>query len=215
MIDHFDHRHHRKISIPINERTRKKWDIEENHGFVQGLMNGRIYKIRKTHNGNDEKVLKYLNLLELYLYTLKNVMLRNKHLCYDKSCENEAALFIRTPCTLQEIPPGTNFEGINKPKNIVSFRGDGLHFAKDNEYRAGNRHIMLSLRTKSGALRAWSKVKRLFLHEMAHTLCNHITYREAGNHQSDFTKSENFLKFMSGYSPELKEIEWQIQNELF
>lgn len=215
MIDQFDYRKYPRATIAKNEQTRSKWDLEENRGFVNGLHNGRIYKIRKTSYGNDEKVLKYLHFLETYVYTLKNEMMHKREFCHDKKCENETALFVRTPCTLQEIPQNGVYEGVNKPKYIVNYSGDGLRFSKDNQFRAGNRHIMLSLRNKNGSLRAWSKVKRLFLHELAHTMCNHVTYREAGNHQGDFTKSENFLKSLSKTSPRLKQLEEQLQYELF
>lgn len=213
MIDQFNFRHYPIATISINERTRKKWDIEENRGFVKGFINGKIYKTLKHHN--NQKVLQYLNFLDQYLYTLKEEMIQRKYSCYENNCQNESLLFIKTPCTLQEIPNNTVFEGINKPKNIVIFSGDGLQFEKDNGYRAGNRHIMLSLRTKTGRLRTWSKVKKLFLHELAHTMCNHVTYREAGNHEGDFVKAEQFLNFLVQTSPRLIRIEENIENELF
>jgi len=213
MIDQFDYSLYPEAIIVENVKTKKKWDIEENRGFVQGLINGRIYKFLKKHN--DQKVLQYLNFLENYLYILKEEMIQKQYICYGQNCQNESLLFIKTPCTLQEIPHDTVFEGINKPKNIVIFSGDGLRFKKDNDYRAGRRHIMLSLRTKTGRLRPWTKVKKLFLHELAHTLCNHVTYREEGNHEDDFVKAENFLNVMVQSSPRLLELEKLIENRLF
>ena len=66
-MNSFDYRKYRKVIIPINERTKKKWDIEESKGFVNGLMFGQIYKIKNLNNGN-EKALKYLHHINEYIY---------------------------------------------------------------------------------------------------------------------------------------------------
>ena len=216
LIDSFDHRRYPPAKIPINDKMREKWDLEENQGFHWGYTpNGNRYKIR-SGLGGEAKVLRYLELIHEYIYTLKGVILANPYLCENCGCTNEALLFVVTPCTLQEIPEGTDFEGINKPKNIVSYPSGKKIFHKDNNYRAGGRHIMLSLRNKSGGLRSWTSVKRLLLHELAHTLCNHCTYRESGNHEKkDFGKCESFLGRITSGSVELQGLESQIRRELF
>ena len=183
--------------------------------MVNGLYDGVIYKVRRTNYGNDEDVLRYLSLLNEYMYSIKKIMYNNYHLCSDKNCKNESILFVKTPCVLQEIPQNNVYEGVNKPKNIVYCSDDNLIFKKDNMYRAGRRHIMLRLRNKNGTLRKFNMVKRLFLHELSHTMCNHITYREAGNHQNDFKNAEKFLIYLSENQPELLEIQNKIESELF
>jgi hypothetical protein len=205
MIDTFNYKHYHPVVIRENERTKKKWDLEESKGFINGISPyGSIYKIRNIHNNNNETLV-YLGLIHKYIYELKNILSKNN--------SSEARVFVKTPHTIQEIPYNGVYEGINKPKCIVSCSNDGLQFRKDNNYRAGVRHIMLSLRTKTGKLRKWEIVKKLLLHELAHTMCNHITYREEGNHEDDFYNSENLLKSVGSHK--LNDIEKEIMKELF
>lgn len=192
------------VTIPQNERTRDKWDLEENLGFVSFYHNGKIYKVRNTGNDVDNTIMHYLGFIDQYYQKIKEEIYKCRTL---GNCRNEAILFVKTPTDFQEIPVNNIFEGVNKPKFIIRCDNDGLYFAKDNDYRATRRHIMLSLRTKQGKPRSWSSVKKLLLHELAHTMCNHCTYREEGNHQEDFNKSENFLKELVSSSVPLREME--------
>jgi hypothetical protein len=214
MINVFDYRKHKPAIIDINERQRRKWDLEENVGFINGLTFGNIYKIR-NENLNNERALYLLGYIEQYVNIIKKDMLMHEGYCHTKKCINESILFVITPFSLQEIPKNTKFEGINKPLFIVYSPKDGLVFKKDNKYRAGSRHIMLTLRNEDGSLKDWKHIKRLLLHELAHTMCNHVTYREAGNHEGDFKKCEKFLKLLTNKSEDIQSLEMEIIGKLF
>lgn len=195
------------VIIPENERTKSKWDIEENRGFQwKVLNNNRKYKVFVNHrsNKNVEKVASLLYRIEQYVDHLKYYL--KQYLNYNNQYIAHQNVFIDTPHIFQEIGSGTLYEGINKPKNIIQLQQFPKLFSKDNQYRAGYRLVMLSLRTKSGNLRTWNKIKRLLLHELAHTMCNHITYREEGNHEKDFDDCESILHNIASLRP-LKEFE--------
>lgn len=195
------------VTIPENEKTRHKWDLEENRGFVSFYNNGKIYKVRQTGKKIDNDIMEYLSFIDQYYQKIKEEIYNCRSL---GNCRNEAILFLKTPTDFQEIPENNIFEGVNKPKFIILSDNDGLYFEKDNDYRATRRHIMLSLRTKQQKPRSWKNVKKLLLHELAHTMCNHCTYREQGNHQGDFNKSEKFLNQIVDNSIQLREMDKSI-----
>lgn len=90
------------------------------------------------------------------------------------------------------------FNGLNKPKRIVyvdPYNGEwkGCTYDKDNNLRASSRHILLKI-TKKGKLTSYKEYINLLVHELAHTMCNHVIYREEGNHLNDFKMYENLLK---------------------
>ena len=79
---------------------------------------------------------------------------------------------------LGEIPKGTDFEGINKPR----MRFDDLSavpVGKDGTGRALYRHIFLNLDNSP------KELEELVIHELAHSVANHIFYRPS-DHHNDF-----------------------------
>lgn len=126
-------------------------------------------------------------------------------------------LISKTPYSVQEIEYDSGFHGINKPKGIIKSNTKKKHFKLDNDLRATWRLIMLELRKRNGSYMSWNRgqncIKKTLLHELAHTMCNHIRYRTSGNHQKDFHDNEKILLEL-GYNPsnELKELEDDIIN---
>jgi hypothetical protein len=86
---------------------------------------------------------------------------------------------------LSEIPKKTPFDGINKPKlrytdiNVPSV-------GKDGKGRALYKDIFLNLSLSDRNL------TKLIIHELAHTMANHISYVE-DNHHADFKWCENLI----------------------
>ena len=110
----------------------------------------------------------------------------------------------------QEMPINDTFDGLNKPESIVELKKpDGLTFKEDTNIRAGNRHIMLSVCEKGNSekykLKKFDKFKELLIHELTHTMCNHVTYRRQGNHLEDFENYEKFLTYFVNECPKLKD----------
>lgn len=90
------------------------------------------------------------------------------------------------------------FNGLNKPRSIVyvePYNGEWkcCNYNKDNNLRASSRHILLTIRGNN-KLTTYKEYIDLLIHELAHTMCNHVIYREEGNHMDDFRMYENLLK---------------------
>lgn len=171
------------MKIPENERTKHLWDLEENKGFIKY----KNYKVRKDIR-NTQEALYYLYFIDGYIQKLIEQCKK------EKEPSDETKILIITPYKLQEIPKNDIFEGLNKPKKIcLKNKRCKLKSVMDNKYLAKERLIMLQIRKENGELIEWSKIKELILHELCHTMCNHIVYRDKGNHGKDFKKCEKFL----------------------
>src|SRR6185369_14787197 len=86
---------------------------------------------------------------------------------------------------LSEIPKGTNFSGLNKPK--MRYRDKRLPpVGKDSNGRALYRDIFLDLNRSNASL------KNLIIHELSHSMANHIMYRP-DDHHADFQWAEDLI----------------------
>lgn len=91
---------------------------------------------------------------------------------------------------LSEIPPGTMYDGLNKPK--MRYINENLPpVGKDMNGRALYRDIFLNLNKKG------KKLDELVIHELAHSMANHINYRP-NDHHADFKWAE---KLITNYWP--------------
>lgn len=87
---------------------------------------------------------------------------------------------------LAEIPKGTEFEGISKPR----MRFDDISappVGKHGTARALYRHIFLNLDLSP------KKLEELVIHELAHSMANHVFW-EPDNHHADFKWAERLIK---------------------
>lgn len=205
-------------TIKKNEQTRNKWDIQEEDDYEYiplssfGVRNV-YYKVHTFRQDNMNETVTILFLIDKLIQSIQRYLhnaLLNKQI--EKKYISACQVFIETPHTVQECHHNS-FHGINKPKEIIKLYKTNNVFKKDNWYRATYRHVMLTLRTKkTGELKPWSYLKNLLLHELAHTMCNHITYREEGNHEKDFDDNERFITNLVNTVPELKSITKEIEN---
>lgn len=89
---------------------------------------------------------------------------------------------------LSEIPKKTKFDGLNKPKTRYFDKKHSLpKVGKDGSKRALYRDIFLNLNKNDDDL------KSLVVHELAHSMANHIFYRP-NDHHSDFNWAEKMIK---------------------
>ena len=175
-----------------NAKYRKEWDIPE-----KGI------RLSSSFGQNTEEV-RYLKYVQLYISYLCRGLISEKR-SMNPALYPSVDLICNTPIDLMEL--GTDarskvFEGINKPKSIVKVNvqkisgtilGDFDPERLDKGYRARHRLIILKLR-EGRRLRKWKDVKRLLLHELSHTMCNHLMYYNDRNHLKDFDVCENLLK---------------------
>ncbi len=88
---------------------------------------------------------------------------------------------------LSEMPPDeTRLDGLMKPK--MRYHDDNaIPIGKDGRGRALYRDMFLNLNKSESSL------KNLVIHELAHSMANHIRWRE-DDHGKDFIECENFIK---------------------
>lgn len=190
-----------------------KWDFDE-HGLtsVEG-SDHYPYRIRPTSNRNTLKLLETIrdkvNRMTQYIY--ENMSM------YPEEAVNGLELFVMMHGEIQtphhyvpteafvrhwvqnngytsrvlyaEIPKGTAFSGINKPRDrYIDKRSPPI--GKDRQMRSNWRHMFLTL-PKSNKLT--SKLKRLVIHELAHTAASHQRWRD-DDHGKDFKMYERIIK---------------------
>lgn len=164
-----------------------KWDFDESDIPVY-IIDGYLYKARS----HESAIIlhRYRNLIDELCFRIMNNENRWKG---DTQLKNKVLLFLdihkqRSPDTtkylLSEIPIGTIFSGLNKPK--MRYIDNTLpSIGKDKKGRAAYRDIFLDL--------GHPNLTDLLIHELSHTMANHIAYRD-NDHNSDFIEAEEFIK---------------------
>jgi hypothetical protein len=160
------------------------WDIEENEGYIS-----TPYKIRKH-----SKYCPYERTMLLYAFDTMTKLLQHglQHLRKYPNID----IFCTTPHYFTEIH-GSAFLGLNKPKE-VSFVKHAVPVGDDGKLRATYRYVMLKLSGDANTL------YKLYVHELAHTLCNHVTYRN----DDHYTSSKNPITFKDQESILHSYLEW-------
>ena len=85
----------------------------------------------------------------------------------------------------KEIPKGTKFEGLSKPK-MRYIDENGKYIGRDKNMRALYRDVFVDLDTED--------LDGLIIHELAHIACNHVNYYD-DNHGKDFKWAESILTY--------------------
>ena len=181
------------------------WDFDENINFTEVIINNKKYKVLYKYKDYIQaaKLLYQLDITLLLICKYLNV---NK---YKYSKEEQYAIdcfldihFNNNKTSLAEMQLGTIFGGLNKPRDLV--KTNKPYIGKDKNLRAKYRTVFLTLRRKDGKFKSNKFIIDLFIHEITHTLCNHVTWRD-DDHGEDFIKNEKklkdiFLKINSNYS---------------
>ena len=92
---------------------------------------------------------------------------------------------------LSEMQLNTDFDGLNKPRNIHLTSKQVV--GKDGKLRAKYRHIFIILRNNTGKFNNFNDTLHLLIHELAHTMCNHVKWRD-DDHGADFKNAEKLIK---------------------
>lgn len=171
------------------------WDFDENKNFKTITVQGKPYKVLNIYK-NYNTALEIL----LYLNYLISKICMYLHINYYKySPEDQIAikcfLDIHMPGNnryyLSEMQLNTDFNGINKPRKL--FRSKDKPLGTDGRDRASYRHVFLTLRYNNGQFKQLNDIIKLTIHEIAHTMCNHIRWRE-DDHGDDFVYYEDLIK---------------------
>jgi hypothetical protein len=183
----------------------EKWDFDESEYRDTGTGTGVYITYKKTDNfGNNYKykLLKTRAAPRDKLYKLERLRHKIYDLCKclkrykeqidcDYYTSTVIDLFLSlhdagSPSLLSEIPRDTKFDGLNKPKS--RYRMSNIPFiGKDANERALYRDIFLNLEKTD------SELELLLIHELAHSMANHVRYRP-DDHHADFKYCENLIK---------------------
>lgn len=181
------------------------WDFDEDINFTEVIINNKKYKVLYKYKDYTQAV-KILAQLDITLLLICEYLNTNK---YKYPKEDQIAIecfldihFNNKNSRLSEMQLGTIFNGLNKPKEV--HKTNKPYLGSDKNLRAKYRNVFLTLRRKDGKFKSNKSIIDLFIHEITHTMCNHVTWRE-DDHSEDFQKYEKlikqiFLKINSDYS---------------
>lgn len=177
----------------MNKSSKEFWDFDENINYITVNYNNKKYNvIYKFKNYINSAIILYkidyiLNLICQDLYKNYNQYSENDKI----AIECFLSIHMNNNYKLSEMQLDTIFEGLNKPRDI--YKSSKLSLGKDTNFRAKNRHIFLTLRRKNGSFKSFNSIINLFIHEITHTMCNHIKWRD-DDHGKDFNHYENLIK---------------------
>ncbi len=176
-----------------------KWDFDVS-SLVHVVYKNKIYKINKRRTSEEDIATAkfYHNLREIVddiHDKLKKLKKTDKYHKLDKEFKNGIEIFLElhdpnnNRYFISEIPINTKnikkFEAINIPRNRHYINGPSV--GPDETLRAEYRDIFFNPFIESD-------IVDTLLHELNHTICNHLRYRDAGNHKADFKRAESLIR---------------------
>lgn len=193
---------------PGDKYDSMKWDFDETHIPVF-IVGNYAYKAKNAANARKlAQIRQKISLLCKRLVDNKHVWsaspsAENVKLFLELHSENEydpyhlpipRAFFnpkqlkktiVTSRYLLSEIPQGTLFDGLNKPR--MRYEDMSAPFiGKDENRRALYRDIFLNLNKPQ------SQLDSLVIHELAHSMANHIYWR-SDDHNCDFDFAEALI----------------------
>ena len=168
------------------------WDFDENLNYTTVTIQGKNYKVINKFQNYYEAGL-YLNYIHDNIIEICNYFQINYYR-YSKSDKILIDCFLEihpNNYLLSEMQLGTMFNGLNKPRSLslTNKQKNG----KDENIRAGHRHVFITLRHSNGKFKNINTVMKLVIHEIAHTMCNHVRWRD-DDHGSDFKHAEKLIQ---------------------
>ena len=167
------------------------WDFDEtkNYGIVN--IQGNNYKVIK--NFPDYYTAGYiLNEIHMIIIKICNYLSLNYYR-YTKNDQKIIDCFLQihpNNYLLSEMQLNTQFYGLNKPRDLYYSNLPGI--GSDGKLRSNFRHVFITLRDSNGNFNQFDKIMDLVLHEISHTMCNHVTWKN-DNHNKDFKHAEKLL----------------------
>lgn len=166
-----------------------QWDFDESEDYYVTLYrDGYPYKVLRSHSPKIRKLV--ANKLHKMRNIIDNLVENLSHAELPQHCHN-IQLFkdIHTDnYLLSEIRKDTGFIGLNKPKDIVKTNLPPV--GPDKNLRAMWRDVFLTIDTRTPKIT--EKELELMVHEIAHTMANHVTWRD-DDHGRDFQECEDII----------------------
>ena len=167
------------------------WDFDENKNYRTVNIQNKNYKVIDKYSDyyTAATILSKIDsiILQMCIYLKKNYKryTQQNRVYIDCFCDIHPNNYL-----LSEMQLDTMFEGINKPRDV--HKSDKIGIGKDGKLRSKWRHIFLTLRTNTGQFKTQKDIMWLVIHELAHTMCNHVQWHD-DNHGKDFQNAEKIL----------------------
>lgn len=151
---------------------------------------GSVGSKRKVAREFDKIVAKVISITSNIDFFKHNLSLTPKHiaglqLLKDMHGRNENMF------NYVEIQPGTGFHGVNYPFGVQE-HSKQPPIGKDKHLRAKRRIVFLTIRKSANVMQSDTFIRKLVIHELAHTIANHVLYRP-DDHGQDFKDAEALL----------------------
>ena len=171
------------------------WDFDEDINFT--LVRYKNIQFKVLNAPNKKTAAKLLYQTSIFINTLSYLVRANLNNVKSPLKEMSIVFLSIHPdyYDLQEMQTGTQFEGLNKPKNI-HYNKYLPSVGKDKLLKANYRRVFLKLRYSNGKLKDFNDLIPLIIHEIAHTGCNHVRWRD-DDHGMDFQLFEIYLYYLS------------------
>jgi hypothetical protein len=185
---------------PKDAYDNMKWNIPET-SLITYTVDGIIYKVCNTKDSKKslKKLIYTRNEISRLCRALEKYYKKNHNALHNKELKDSIQLFleIHNPKSglfkkkyyylLSEIPTKPDnpyFEGLNKPRG--RFLSNEKNIGPDRNLRAMFKDIFLTLYPNK------KQYKDLVLHELCHTACNHVIWRD-DDHNDDFKRFYKLL----------------------
>lgn len=170
------------------------WDFDENDNYIRENYKGESFKVLARC---DNTTLAAKRLYESkILIDMIAAKIRENLPTLNGRLKNMCIVFLSIHPDyyfLQEMQIGTQFEGLNKPRE-VRINKYLPSVGPDKQLKASYRGVFLQLRKRdTGTVKSFQELVHLIIHEIAHTGCNHVRWRD-DDHGEDFILFESYLK---------------------
>lgn len=179
----------------LEDPNKHLWDFDENGIYNEICIDGFYYKVLKSKNPRIQKLV--ANKLHEFRKICNRILkcldsMTNAHIMINYGVDLESVNIFNDIHTdnyeLSQMKPGTGFDGLNKPKDVIMTTHPKV--GPDGSKRAQWRDIFLTIDTRTPYIT--KEELDLFIHELAHTGPNHVTFR-TDDHGTDFQCFEELL----------------------
>jgi hypothetical protein len=173
-----------QIGTPIDEYNFKlvnMYNLFENSVRVNGREN--TFLIQKGPNQKQRAQILY-DIDRKFEYIIKQLKPNE----YIGSEQKMIYILKNTPHIFVELTNKTGFLGVNYPLGVK--KTTSVSFGTDKKERAMGRVVFLTIDPKYISKK---RLEDLIIHELSHTLANHVRYRP-DDHGKDFIAAENLFK---------------------
>ena len=169
-----------EFSTPIDKYNNSKVSIQKLLG--KSVKEGSFLVQNGPNKSERSKILSKID------NKFGNIIKQLKPSEYEGSERQMISILKNTPHIFLEIAPNTGFLGVNFPLGVQNTNLES--FGKDGNERAIGRTVFLTIDPKYISDR---ELEDLIIHELSHTLANHVKYRP-DDHGKDFIAAEKLFK---------------------